>query len=167
MTQPDLQPSFELKWQMMSRFKGPYKSPGFLLWQVSQSWRRSIVRELKKHGLTHTQFVVLASLGWLLRGNMPITQKRLGRFAGIDLNTVSQVVRSLEKLGHVKRPPRPGDDRSKFPELTPKGMRKIADTIPVVEALDFSFFSPSKGEEGTEMGKALQAFFLTHIFKTT
>ena len=37
-------------------------SPGFLLWQVSSMWQRQINAGLKQFGLTHAQFVLLASL---------------------------------------------------------------------------------------------------------
>ncbi len=43
------------------------ESPGYLLWQVSMLWQRKMKRGLDEIGLTHTQFVLLASLGWLSR----------------------------------------------------------------------------------------------------
>jgi hypothetical protein len=37
-------------------------SPGLLLWRATLRWQRRIVAALKPLGLTHVQFVLLASL---------------------------------------------------------------------------------------------------------
>ena len=43
-------------------------SPGFLLWQVTNKWQAAQRAALKPFGLTHVQFVLLASLTWLDSG---------------------------------------------------------------------------------------------------
>lgn len=48
-----------------SRFPAPEQGPGFLLWRVTLSWQRQMRAALAPHGLTHVQFVLLASLWWL------------------------------------------------------------------------------------------------------
>ena len=40
-------------------------STGLLLWQVTNRWQAAQRAALKPHGLTHVQFVLLASLTWL------------------------------------------------------------------------------------------------------
>ena len=49
----------------VKRFAGPGDSPGFLLWQVTNRWQQAQRAALKPYGLTHVQFVVLASLTYL------------------------------------------------------------------------------------------------------
>ena len=46
-------------------FEKPEESTGFLLWQVTNLWQREIKKALEKYGLTHSQFVLLASMYWL------------------------------------------------------------------------------------------------------
>jgi hypothetical protein len=56
----------------------PGDNPGFLLWRVSLRWQRLMTATLRPFGLTHVQFVLLASLWWLTEkaGERP-TQRRL------------------------------------------------------------------------------------------
>jgi DNA-binding MarR family transcriptional regulator len=81
----------------ISIHSGPKQSPGFLLWHVSTSWRSSIEAVLKTFGLTHPQFVVLATTGWLTKNGDFATQVMIGKIAGLDPNTNSQVIKGLEK----------------------------------------------------------------------
>jgi hypothetical protein len=37
-------------------------SPGFLLWKLTTLWQQRLGLVLDEHGITHTQFVILASL---------------------------------------------------------------------------------------------------------
>ena len=57
--------SKEIKFQ----FKSPNDSPGYLLGQVTLLWQRKQKRVLDPLQLTHTQFVLLAALGWLSKKN--------------------------------------------------------------------------------------------------
>ena len=43
----------------------PDDSPGFLLWHVTLRWQRDIAAALAPMGLTHVQFVLLATCWWL------------------------------------------------------------------------------------------------------
>ena len=46
----------------------PNDSPGFLLWHVTLRWQRDIATALAPLGLTHVQFVLLATTWWLNSG---------------------------------------------------------------------------------------------------
>ena len=51
----------------MTRFReGPGASPGFLLWHLTLAWQRAVTAALEPLGLTHVQFVLLAT-AWFLR----------------------------------------------------------------------------------------------------
>ena len=50
---------------MTSRHDDAWDSPGFLLWHATLRWQRAMVEALSPLGLTHTQFVLLASTWWL------------------------------------------------------------------------------------------------------
>ena len=130
----------KIAWKKITRFEGPENSPGFLLWQVSTKWRRKIEATLAEIGLTHPQFVLLASLGWLHRNQSEVSQVELARHCGTDITMTSQILRTLEKKGYIERISRKGDQRSKFPNVTEAGSRLIEQAIPRVEQVDHHFF---------------------------
>ncbi|MBS0624861.1 MAG: MarR family transcriptional regulator [Verrucomicrobia bacterium] len=127
-------------WKNITQFEGPEQSPGFLLWQVSSQWRRLIEAALLKVGLTHPQFVLLANLGWLTREGKWVSQAELARQCKTDMAMTSQVLRSLERKGYLQREKQAGNERSKFPRVTPQGAELIEQAIPLVEAVDRNFF---------------------------
>lgn len=116
-------------------------SSGFLLWQTTVVWQRRIVAALRPHELTHTQFVLLASLMWLSQRETRITQTRLAQHAQLDLMMTSQVLRSLEKRGLLNRTEHPTDTRAKVLNLTLEGEQKARAAIPDVERTDHDFFN--------------------------
>lgn len=130
----------DITWKKISHFEGPEHSPGFLLWQVSTKWRREIETALATLNLTHPQFVLLASLGWLTRQHTDVSQIELARHCSTDVNMTSQVLRSLEQKGYIERHRRKGDERSKFSRLTEKGIKLVEQAIPLVEKVDDDFF---------------------------
>lgn len=140
----------KVAWKKITQFEGPELSPGFLLWQVSTKWRRQIEAALSKLGLTHPQFVLLASLGWLTRNEAGVSQIELARHCQTDITMTSQVLRSLERKGYIERQVRKGDGRSKFPQLTQSGASLVEKAIPLVEKVDRKFFE--KLEEGACVG---------------
>ncbi len=124
----------------------PKQSPGFLLWHISTSWRRLIESILKPLGLTHPQFVVLATTGWLTRKGDLVTQIAIGKLAGLDPNTNSQIIKGLEKKGLIKRIPS-SDGRAKNVSLTQKGENLVKQALPAVEKADSEFFTPLSNKE--------------------
>lgn len=142
----------ELAWKKVSQFEGPEQSPGFLLWQVSTKWRRQIEAALTTLGLTHPQFVFLASIGWLTRHGEEISQVELARHCNTDITMTSQVLRGLEKKGLIERIKREGNERSKHPRLTKTGSQLVAEAVPLVEAVDRKFFK----KLGREMSQCMQ-----------
>lgn len=139
----------DIAWKKISHFEGPEQSPGFLLWRVSTKWRREIETALATLHLTHPQFVLLASLGWLTRHHTDVTQVELARHCSTDVNMTSQILRSLEQKGYIERHQRKGDERSKLPRLTEKGAKLVEQAIPLVEKVDNDFFG-KLGQETTE-----------------
>lgn len=138
----------------VSAHNTPEESPGYLLWRVSTRWRRAIESVLKPLKLTHPQFVVLAVNGWLTRTGEQVSQAEIARNAGLDPNTTSQILRSLEAKGLIERP-RSTDERSKYPTLTEKGKQLLVKALPAVERADAKFFAGLDLKK-TEMLAALQ-----------
>jgi DNA-binding MarR family transcriptional regulator len=68
----------------------------------------------------------------------------LARHCRTDITMTSQVLRTLEKKGYIKRCLRDGNERSKFPRVTERGSRLIEQAIPLVEQIDRQFFDKLK-----------------------
>jgi len=123
------------------QFQSPNDSPGFLLWQVSHLWQRSLNAGLRQIGLTHVQFVLLAGLEWLSYSQENVTQVQLASHAKADVMMTSNVLRSLEKKGFVTREIHPTDTRAKCLALTETGREVLLKTVKIVDQIDSDFFS--------------------------
>jgi DNA-binding MarR family transcriptional regulator len=99
--------------------------------------------------------VVLASLGWLTRKGDLVTQAAIGKMAGLDPNTISQIMKGLEKKNLIKREPS-SDARAKNPTLTVKGRSMISQALPAVEAMDAQFFNHLSNKEMESMIRIFQ-----------
>jgi DNA-binding MarR family transcriptional regulator len=113
-----------------------------LLWRTTLRWQRAIVAALRPLGLTHVQFVLLASTWWLTRvaGEKP-TQRRVAEHAATDPMMTSQVLRTLEGMGLITRSPSPEDGRARRLSVTKRGMALAQRAIAVVEGVDDEFFA--------------------------
>ena len=67
---------------------------------------------LEPLGITHVQFVLLASTWWLCENAEPPRQRDLAEHAGTDPMMTSQVVRALEAKGLLVRGVDPDDRRA-------------------------------------------------------
>lgn len=130
-----------IDWERHSHFEGPWRSPGFLLWQVTHEWQRRINRSLEHLDLTQMQFVLLAGVGWLARQDEPVSQRALSDFCAIGRMQVSQVVRLLERKQLLRRRRAPEDARAYRLELTLAGEQRLAKALGWVEKEDIAFFS--------------------------
>ena len=124
-----------------TQFSGPAESPGFLLWQISNAWQRRQRTALQPYGLTHSQFVVLATATWFGAEEV-LTQARISQLSGIDPMTTSQVLRALEAASLIERVDHPKDPRAKSIMVTRAGRDLARKAVVVVEATDAAFFEP-------------------------
>lgn len=154
--------SEKINFQEISAHDTPNQSPGFLLWTISTAWRSSLETILKPIGLTHPQFVVLATLSWLTRKGELVTQAAVGKMAGLDPNTTSQIIKGLEQKELIKRE-QSSDGRAKNPILTLKGSKILFLAIPAVESADAQFFSCLNKKQMEDMVAIFQK--LTHPIK--
>lgn len=123
-------------------FSSADDSPGLLLWQVTNRWQAAQRAALKPYGLTHVQFVLLASLTHLQAGGTPVTQRRLADHAATDPMMTSQVLRALEARGLLTRGPHPRDARARTLSVTDEGAAVANAAVAAVEACDAAFFAP-------------------------
>jgi DNA-binding MarR family transcriptional regulator len=125
---------------------GPEQSPGFLLWRTTLRWQRVMADTLKPIGLTHVQFVLLASLLWFDSQDLRPSQRELADHASADVMMTSQVLRVLEGKALITRADDPADARKKVLRMTPEGRSLAAEAVQAVEAADRSFFSVAKDQ---------------------
>ena len=115
--------------------------------RVYNKWHSMIKKELKKMNLTHPQFVVLASLAYLLQDSDEVTQVMISKLSGIDVMTVSQILNLLEKHDFVKRKEHSRDTRAKAVILNKKGEETLQKAVPLVEKIDEIFFEKLDTDE--------------------
>jgi DNA-binding MarR family transcriptional regulator len=121
-------------------FEKPEDNTGYLLWQTTMIWQREMNRVLDKIDLTHTQFVILASLGWLSQNQSGISQKDIADNSNTDRMMVSKILRTLQQKEFLKRRENEKDTRSKLVSLTEKGIIKLQEALKQVEITDNKFF---------------------------
>jgi DNA-binding MarR family transcriptional regulator len=117
-------------------------SPGLALWRATNRWQAAQRAALKPLGLTHVQFVLLASLTWLDTEG-PVIQRALADHAGTDPMMTSQVLRTLEARGLVRRRALASDARARALQVTPAGAALANRAVAVVEAVDDEPSGPS------------------------
>lgn len=122
-------------------------SPGFLLWQTSMIWQRLIKNALEPYNISHSQFVIMASLMWFELHNIETTQTTLINWTKLDKMTVSKSFKKLAELGLVKRIEHERDTRAKSVSLTELGKELITKLIPIVEGIDAEFFARINAED--------------------
>jgi MarR family transcriptional regulator, organic hydroperoxide resistance regulator len=136
------------------QFEKAEDSSGFLLWQVTNLWQREIKKALEKFDLTHSQFVLLASIHWLTVGKQDVTQILLSTHTKIDPMTTSTVLRTLQKKGLLQRQEHSTDTRAKTVALTDNGIKIIKQAVKTVEQFDNTFFQ-ALGNKTKDLNKCL------------
>jgi DNA-binding MarR family transcriptional regulator len=120
---------------------------GFLLWHAVLEWRRKVTEGLADVGLTHVQFVLLASAMWLAHHGEEPSQVELAGHAGMDPMMTSQVARSLERSKLVRRVADKDDARVRRIVVTAAGERIVLKAVSIVEAMDHEVFGEIKDVE--------------------
>ncbi|TGD57949.1 MarR family winged helix-turn-helix transcriptional regulator [Flavobacterium humi] len=135
-------------------------SSGFLLWQVTSLWQRQLKKALEPYGITHSQFVLMASIHWLTLHKKEVTQIVLSSHTKIDPMTTSTVLRTLQQKGLVLRQEHLTDTRAKTVGLTDNGKEIVKKAVVTVENFDKQFFSAlgaSTGEFNRQLIELLSA----------
>jgi len=114
---------------------GKDAAAGFTLWREAMRWQRGINAALRPVGLTHTQFLILASLARAgqVAGDA-VVQRTIADVAGLDESTTSGVLRTLENRGLVDRRPINGDGRAWRVVVSASGQKILRQSGPLVSA---------------------------------
>lgn len=122
-------------------FDKPEDSPGFLLWQTTMIWQRQIKKALEPHGVSHAQFVIMATLMWFEAHHYDTNQILIVNWSKLDKMTVSKSLKKLVTLGYVNRIEHETDTRAKSVSLTKQGKAMVRSLVPIVEGVDQLFFA--------------------------
>ncbi|GAV39955.1 MarR family winged helix-turn-helix transcriptional regulator [Streptomyces acidiscabies] len=121
---------------------------GSLVWRLANKWRVAVDRALAPLGLTHAQYVVLASLHGMRRaGVQPPSQRRLADQTGLEALYVSKLARALESAGFLVREKDPRDPRAMRLTLTEEGSAVTRRAIGVVQGLLDQMLAPLGGQD--------------------
>ena len=129
----------------------PSESAGFLLWRASLAWQRAITAALAPLGLTHVQFVLLATTWRLNVGGERPNQLALATHVGADVKMTSEVLRSLERKWLVRRDVDPSDTRARLVRTTPAGDKLAPRAIEAFEEVEGAFFADVDLEETVDL----------------
>ena len=135
---------------------GRVRTAGYLVWHLSTKWRVAVDRALKDLGLTHVDYLVLASLSEFTRSGAQPNQRELADFAGLEVMYVSKLVRGLERSGLLRRADHPDDPRAFQLELTARGASLVAQAATVMRKLFDQLLRPIGGRTGKRHDALMQ-----------
>ncbi|MEU9994155.1 MarR family transcriptional regulator [Streptomyces sp. NPDC050848] len=123
----------------------PGPTPGFLVWRLANKWRVAVDRAVAPLGLTHAQYVLVASLYGMQRTGERPSQRRLADHTGLEALYVSKLARALESSGLIERTRDPRDPRAVQLALTEQGTTVVRQAIKVVQDLLQQLLEPLGG----------------------
>ena len=138
---------------------------GSLVWRLSMKWRAAVDRAVAPLGLTHAQFVVLASLYGLSRRGTRPSQRQLADFTGLEPVYVSRLAKALESSGMINRTDDPHDPRAVELTLTDDGINIAVQAVAAVRELHDELLVPIGGLDSArnrELVATLQALLREH-----
>lgn len=116
------------------------KSTGLLFMRTYNKWHGEIKRQLKALNITHPQFVIMTTLGYMLQFEEEVTQVMIAKMAGMDVMSASQIIKLLEKNRLISRKEHSRDTRAKTVTLTEIGQDVLKRALPIVENIDLQYF---------------------------
>jgi MarR family transcriptional regulator, organic hydroperoxide resistance regulator len=128
-------------------FERAEDSPGFLLWQTTMIWQRQIIKALAQFEISHSQFVIMATLLWFAEHNIGPTQVAIANWSKLDKMTVSKSLKNLATQELVRRSEHLTDTRAKSVVLTDIGKELVHKLVPIVESIDAKFFGKVSASE--------------------
>ncbi|MEU5949921.1 MarR family winged helix-turn-helix transcriptional regulator [Micromonospora sp. NPDC047465] len=123
-------------------------TPGFLLRHATLRWQRHVAAALAGMSMTHVQFLVLGSTWWLGRNGEAPRQRDVADHAGLEPVLTSQVLKVLERDGHVKRIRDTADARAVRVMVTPQGRDLARRCVVIMDRIDAVYFAEARATPG-------------------
>jgi DNA-binding MarR family transcriptional regulator len=128
---------------------------GFKAVHVAQRWQRRLEKALEPVGLTHLQFILLATIDWLERSGEVPSQARLANFTLFDRMMISKVLTLLTQKGLVERDTHPSIPKAKRVDLTADGRRALEQARPLWAETEQRYFGQVGAEGMAQLGALL------------
>ncbi|HEX4194217.1 MAG TPA: MarR family winged helix-turn-helix transcriptional regulator [Stellaceae bacterium] len=122
---------------------------------VAQRWQRQLEKALEPVGLTHLQFILLATIDWLERSGEVPSQARLANFTLFDRVMISKVLTLLAQKGLIVRDAHPTVAKAKRVDLTPAGRQSLARARPLWAATEKRYFGQLGDKRMEVLGELL------------
>jgi DNA-binding MarR family transcriptional regulator len=132
-----------------------HASFGFKAVHVAQRWQRRLEKALEPVGLTHLQFILLATIDWLERAGEVPSQARLANFTLFDRVMISKVLTLLAQKGLIMRDTHPTVAKAKRVDLTPAGRQSLARARPLWAATEKRYFGQIGDKRMAVLGELL------------
>lgn len=116
-------------------------------------------RSLAPAGVRTTQFTILQRLA--LSGRASITE--LAQDIAMDRTTLATNLKPLERDGYLTVRPDEHDRRARTVEITPAGLRKVEEALPLWQAAQDRFEDAFGAEEAAVLRRALRAVLDTDL----
>lgn len=118
------------------------ESTGYLLYHLTTLLQRTMKRELDKLEITHTQFIILATLFRLSENTKNVTQINIASESRTDKMMVSKILRTLQVKNLVTREEHITDTRAKTILITEDGKSLFKKAFVIVKGVEKTFFEP-------------------------
>jgi DNA-binding MarR family transcriptional regulator len=123
-------------------------------------WRAAVDRAVAPFGLTHAQYVLLASLYGLAQTGARPSQRQLADHTDLEPVYVSRLARALDEGGLIERVEAAADPRAVELTLTERGFDVVVQAIAAVRELHEVLLAPIGGPSGAR-NRAFQATLQT------
>ncbi len=130
-----------------SALSQPNDAVGFLLWQAVLVYQSRVERCLSSIGITHLQFAVLATAGWLSLSAPEVSQRDIVKQSGIKEAQVSLMIKALRIKGLLIQEAGGRDPRVRAIRLTAHGARVLESALPLINAVQHELW-PSSALQG-------------------
>ncbi|ULG70902.1 MarR family winged helix-turn-helix transcriptional regulator [Macrococcus brunensis] len=110
------------------------------LQKLQSEWTTLSRKILKSYDITYPQFRVLNGMHELQASGKRMTQSMVSEHTGIDVMTLSTIIRNLENRRLIRRQESRSDTRAKNVYLTTIGLSFIEEMEPIIEQAADSFF---------------------------
>jgi DNA-binding MarR family transcriptional regulator len=127
----------------------PQESVGFQFWKLHQQWQKRVNETLKPFQITHTQFVIMASIAWFEEQKVQPYQSQVSSLMNLDKMAFSKAVRQLESQGYVLREKSKQDGRAMSLSLTNKALETVPKAMQAIENVDKGVFGKLGGHKKT------------------
>ena len=118
----------------------PQESLGFQFWKLHTQWQRKVNESLSPFDITHTQFVMLASIAWFEEQNISPSQAQVAKLMNLEKMTFSKAVRQLESKKLVKRKKSKKDARIRCLSLKPRALEIVPQAMKAIDTVDKGIF---------------------------